>query len=282
MSEERYDLFRLYLANMEQYRVIKKVFNFALILLGAIAAVYALIFQKNYSALWVVFFTLLILYFIVGDFFVGSLVFGPPDRIIGWAAKQKMKEPDMTNAGELATVAAKFLRNGSVTLCRETLDQVFKLKNVSSGRLMFANTVLADLYRTEGDFDKSIKTLKNHVLRKNKNFGSYSLFVFGRALLQQGEYERAIEAFEDARDHLKGGNIGIPDLQKSKSKNKTMRNYYGETLQVFVPFYLGKACFWGQDEERRQEAAENLNSAIVLCRNRHLRPLLKQDFGEKE
>jgi len=266
---------------MEQYMIMKRVFNMALIMVGALAAVYIAVIKKNYSSLWLIFFFLLLFYFIVGDFIVGAAVFGPVKKIIRWAAGQKIKEPDRTNAGELSATAAKLLRNGNLTAAKELLDEVFALKRVGPNRMMFANTILADVLRTEGEVEKSIRTLKNSVLKKKRETGCYSLFVLGRAYLQQGNYDKAIEAFEDANALLKDGELGIPDLFKARAKNRTMRNYYGETLTVFVPFYLGKSQFWspGGDE---QAAAENLNKAVVLCRNRHLRPLLKQDFAEKE
>lgn len=281
MSKERYDLFRLYMANMEQYMVIRKVFRFALVILGAIGVVYSLVFLRNTTSLWITFLTVLFFYFIAGDFIVGAMVFGPPNRTIKWVARQKMKEPDYTSAGELAAGAAKLLRNGNVSLARELVNQAFQLKDIGGTWLIFANTVRADLLRAEGELEESIKTLKRSVLRKKKDAGSYSFLVLGRAYLQQGNYRKAIEALEDASALQKEGDIGIPDVYKSRSKNRTMRNFYGETLQVFIPFYLGKAYFWGA-EGKEQAAAEKLNSAVILCRNRHLRPLLKEEFAEKE
>ena len=281
MSGERYDLFRLYFANMEQHMVMKRAYNLALLLFGVIAVVYTAVLSKNYSSLWLIFSILLFLYLIVGNFIVGIMVFRPPNRIIKWVANQKLKEPESTNAGELAATAAKLLRNGSVTKAKELLDQVFKLKNVGNSRLIFANTVLADLFRTQGELEKSQKILKSNVLGKKRDAGSYSFLVLGRTLLQLGEYERAIEALANARSLLKEGELGVPDLYKQGSKNRALEHLYYETLQVFVPFYLGKAYFWAKGEHE-QEAAEHLNSAVILCMNRNMRPLLKEDFKEKE
>jgi hypothetical protein len=59
-----------------------------------------------------------------------------------------------------------------------------------------------------------------------------------------------------------------------------LRDLYKDTLEVFVPFYLGKA-YWVLGG-REEEAGKQLKSALVLCRNRNLRPLLQQDFQEPE
>jgi tetratricopeptide (TPR) repeat protein len=281
LGDERYDLFRLYLANIEQYRMTKRAFGFALAVLGLIAVVYLVVFVKNYSGLWLVFFTLLLVYMVFGEFLVGGMAFGPPERIIKKAAKQKLKEPDSSDAGELAAAAAKFLCIGNFTMCREMLNKVFELKNVGVLRIMFANTVLADLYRTEGKPDKSIKILKSKVLRKKKGSSSYSMFIIGRAWLEKGDYQKAIEALEEAYYYVREGHPGIPDLFKSGFRNREIRNIYRDALQVFVPYYLGKAYYWAPGDNQ-ETAAEHLNSAIVLCRNRHFRPLLKRDFTEKE
>lgn len=280
MSGERYDLFRLYLANMEQLRVMKRALGFALVLIGVIAGVYMGVFLKNYPSLWLVFFFLVLVYFVLGEFIVGAMVYAPPERIIKWAASQKFREPEKTNAGELAATAAKLLRNGNLTVSKELLDQVFRLKRVGPQRLVFASTVLADLYRSQEKLDNGLKALKNNVLRKKREVGAYSMLVLGRIYLEQGQNEKAVEALESANNYLKAGNSGIPDLYKSGFKNREFRGTYREALQVFVPFYLGKAYYWSPGGE--QSAAQNFNSAVVLCRNRHLRPLLKEDFAEKE
>lgn len=281
MSQERYDLFRLYLANMEQYMMMKKVFNMVLVLLGVAGAMYTAVVMKNYSNLWLVFFVIMFFYFIARDFIAGIVALGPVSRTIRWASGQKLKEPDKSNAGELSITAAKLLRNGNVAAARQLMDAAFQLKRISPNRMMFANTVMADVLRAEGKYEKSIKTLKNNVLKKRGEYGCYSLFVLGRTYLQQGEFHRAIEAFQDANTFLKDGELGIPDLYKGRSKNRTLRNYYGEALLVFVPFYLGKSHYFAPDGDEII-AAENLNAAVRLCRNRFLRPLLKQDFTEQE
>ena len=281
MRDQRYDLFRLYLANMEQYTMAKRFFGLAVILLGLIAGIYIAVIQRNYSGLWIIFAVLLFFYFILGSFLVGAMVFGPPDRIVKRVSGQKLKKPDETNAGELAATAATLVRNGNLAVARDLLDQVFALKNVGPKRLMFANTVLAEAQLVEGDVDQAFKTLKGSALKKSGDAGAYTFFVLGRILLKQENYSKAIEAFQDAADYLGEGHIGIPDMYKQKARNRSMRNIYGETLQVFVPFYLGKAHFWAPKGDE-QVAGKQLNSAVVLCRNRNFRPLLKQDFSEKE
>lgn len=280
MSGDRYDLFRLYLVNMEQRRVTKRAFALALVLLGAIFTAYAFLVAKNPSGLWMVYALLLGVNFLLGDLVVGFMVSGPPERIIQWAAKQRIRPPDSNNAGELAGAAAKHLRNGNLTGTRELLEQLFSLKNIGGSWLAFANTVLADLQRTQGNLDEAVKTLKNGVFRKKRGANSLSMFVYGRTLLQQGETGRAIEALETAGKCFKSREYGIPDLFKSKFKNSELRNNYKDTLEVFIPFYLGKAL-WATGR-RQEEAGRQLNSALVLCRNKHLRPLMKEDFLEPE
>lgn len=280
MSGDRYDLFRLYLANMEQMRVTKRAFALALVLLGAFFTGYAFLVAKNPSGLWVIYALLLGVYFLLGDLIVGVMVSGPPKRIVQWAAKRKDRPPDSSNAGELAAAAAKHLRNGNFTGSRELLEQIFSLKNVGGSWIAFANTILADLQRAQGDLDGAVKTLKNGVFRKKKTANSLSMLVYGRTLLQQGETGRAIDALQTASKCLRNREFGIPDLFKSSFKNRELKNTYKDTLEVFVPFYLGKAL-WATGK-RQEEAGKQLNSALVLCRNRHLRPLLKEDFLEPE
>ncbi len=280
MSGERYDLFRLYLVNMEQQRVTKRAFALALVVLGVFLTAYAFLVAKNISGLWVIYLFLLMVYFLLGEFIVGAMVYGPPKRIIKWAVKQKAPLPKASDAGELAAGAAKHLRNGNFTGCRQLLDQFFSLKNVAASWVGFGNTILADLQRTEGDPEAAVKTLKNNVFRKKRQAGCLSMLVFGRALLQQGELEKAIEALEGANEYFLNRDYGIPGLFSSRFKNSEMKNLYKDTLEVFVPFYLGKA-YWATGK-RPEEAGKYLKSALVLCRNRNLRPLLKEDFQEKE
>lgn len=279
MSGERYDLFRLYLVNMEQRKVTKRAFALALVLLGVFVTTYAFFILKEISGLWAMYLLLLGVYFVLGEFIVGIMVFGPPERIIKWAVRQKPPFPDGSNAGELAAGAAKFLRNGSLKGCKELLNQFFSLKNVSPLWTGFANTILADLQRTEGKVEEAVKTLKFSVFKKKRQNNSLSLLVLGRCHLQQGEWEKALEAFEGANDCLLDQEYGVPDLFKSRFKNSEMKDLYKDTLHVFVPFYLGKACL---AVGRREEAGKHLKSALVLCRNRKLRPLLQEDFQEKE
>ena len=180
----------------------------------------------------------------------------------------------------MAAAAAKHLRNGNFTGSRELLEQIFSLKNVGGSWIAFANTILADLQRAQGDLDGAVKTLKNGVFRKKKTANSLSMLVYGRTLLQQGETGRAIDALQTASKCLRNREFGIADLFKSSFKNRELKNTYKDTLEVFVLFYLGKAL-WATGK-RQEEAGKQLNSALVLCRNIHLRPLLKEDFLEPE
>lgn len=281
MSEQRYDLYRLYLANMEQFQVAKRVYAMVIILLGIISIGYFALFQKDYSVLWLIVVFLLFLYFILGNVFVGAMAFGPPDRVIKKVAKQKLKKPEDNNAGELAATAALLIRNGNVPLAKDLLDQVFQLRGVSPRRLMFANTVLSEALLVEGELDEALKTLKGNALKKSGDAGSYTFFILGRILLQQEDYDKAIQAFEDAAQHLTDGYTGVPDMFKQGAKNRSMISTYGETLQVFVPYYLGKTHLFAPKGDKAV-AQHQLDSALVLCRNRYFKPLLKQDFGEKD
>jgi len=275
LSGKTPDIYRLYLVNMEQQIVLKRALAFAFFIIGLANLVFVLVSGGQMQALGFMVLVFFAIYFLFGELIAGVIASREPEKIAEWAAKQKLLLKDETDAGELVVYAAKKLRNGNIKECREALQKFFKLKYVASSTVRFAYLVLADAQRQEGDLDKSLNTLRQQVTKDEVD--SLSLFVLGRTFLQQEKYNKASEVLERAWEHYLSKNYGIPDLLRSKLRNRELKIVYSRTLEVFIPYYLAKA-YWGLGNVRK--ARDFLNSALVLCRNKNLRPYLEESFSQ--
>ena len=278
MSSNKPDLYRLYLANLEQHQVFKRAFALALIILGLVDLFYVLLVGGSLSGIYLLIILLLLVYFVLGDIITGLITFKEPEVIIRRVASQKLREPEASDAGGLAGYAFKKLRNGNIVECREALKHFFQLPEVAPSIVRFSRMVQADMERMEGNLDSGARIIKNQVLKK-KGPNSITMLVYGRVLLEQGNFLKAAEALTQSQDFFLAKIYGVPNLYKRRFKNGEFRRVIREALAVFVPYYLAKA-YWAVGKE--QEAGKNLHRALSLCRNKHLRELMKIDFNVSE
>ncbi|HBT20235.1 MAG TPA: hypothetical protein DEA47_02525 [Peptococcaceae bacterium] len=269
-------LIRLYMANLEQHFVLKRAFALALILILTLN--FLLIFLSGNVKLNLLLFTVLIyagIYFVLGEFITGFIAFRSPEVIAGRVSRQRLNLKDDTDAGELIYYAFKKFRNGNIEECREALSKFFALKYLPMEMIRFAYLILADSYLEEDKSGRALKILKDHIVKKDSS-DSISQFIYGRAFFEQGIYDKALQALEQSWEHFLSRNFGVPNIFPSRLKNSELKTVYRGTLEVFIPYYLAKAYLMLGN---RKKAADFFRTAVVLCRNKHLRPLLKKSFN---
>ncbi|NLO89963.1 MAG: hypothetical protein GX088_06540 [Clostridia bacterium] len=268
-------LIRLYMANLEHHFVLKRALALALVLLAVLN--FLLIFLSGNAKLNLLLFVALIylgIYFVFGEFIVGFIAYKPPEVIAARVSSKKIILGDEENAGEIIYYAFKKFRNGNIEESREALGKFFDLKYVSMEMVRFAYLILADSYLEEDKSGKSLKILKNHILKRDDS-DSLSQFIYGRALLDQGVYDKALHALEQSWDSFLSRDFGIPNIFRSGQRNSELRAVYRGTLEVFIPYYMAKAYLMVGN---RKKAGDFFRSSLALCRNKHLRPLLEKNF----
>jgi len=268
-------LIRLYMANLEHHFVLKRALALALVLLAVLN--FLLIFLSGNAKLNLLLFAALIylgIYFVFGEFITGFIAFKPPEVIAARVSRQRIGIRDENDAGDIIYYAFKKFRNGNIEECREALSKIFALKYVSIEMVRFAYLILADSYLEEEKSGRSLKILKNHIIKKDFS-DSLSQFIYGRALLDQGIYDKALHALEQSWDHFLSRDFGIPNIFRSGLKNSELKTVYRGALEVFIPYYMAKAYLMVGN---RKKAADFFRSSLILCTNKHLRPLLEKNF----